>query len=75
MPSNILATKQSQYRTMILWQCGIRGEVIKCSDGCLHCYIHKGDYKRKVNTNEIVKTNDFDKPIVRQKNGNYKLSR
>lgn len=19
----------------------------KCSDGCLHCYIHKGDYKRE----------------------------
>ena len=28
----------------------------KCSDGCLHCYIHKGDFKRNVNTNEIVKT-------------------
>ena len=23
----------------------------KCSDGCLHCYIHKGDLKRNVNTN------------------------
>ena len=21
----------------------------KCSDGCLHCYIHKGDLKRNVN--------------------------
>ena len=20
----------------------------KCSDGCLHCYIHKGDFKRNV---------------------------
>ena len=28
----------------------------KCSDGCLHCYIHKGDAKRGVNTNDIVKT-------------------
>ena len=35
----------------------------KCSDGCLHCYIHKGDAKRKINTNEIVKTKDFYKPI------------
>ena len=35
----------------------------KCSDGCLHCYIHKGDFKRNVNTNEIVKTKDFEKPI------------
>ena len=45
----------------------------KCSDGCLHCYIHKGDAKRNVNTNDIVKTKDFDKPVVRLKNGNYKM--
>ena len=45
----------------------------KCSDGCLHCYIHKGDAKRGVDTNKIVKTKDFDKPIVHLKNGNYKM--
>ena len=33
----------------------------KCSDGCLHCYIHKGDLKRNVNTNEIIKTKDLIK--------------
>lgn len=45
----------------------------KCSDGCLHCYIHKGDAKRKINTNEIVKTKDFYKPIEKLKNGCYKM--
>ena len=45
----------------------------KCSHGCLHCYIHKGDFKRNVNTNEIVKTKDFEKPIEKLKNGNYKM--
>ena len=45
----------------------------KCSDGCLHCYIHKGDAKRGVNTNEIVKTKDFYKPVEKLKNGNYKM--
>ena len=45
----------------------------KCSDGCLHCYIHKGDFKRNVDTNEIVKTKDFEKPIEKLKNGNYKM--
>lgn len=45
----------------------------KCSDGCLHCYIHKGDAKRGVNTNDIVKTKDFGKPAERLKNGNYKM--
>lgn len=46
---------------------------IKCSDGCLHCYIHKGDKQKKINTNEIVKTKDFSKPIEKLKNGEYKM--
>jgi protein gp37 len=45
----------------------------RCSEGCLHCYIHKGDLKRNVNTNDIVKTKDFYKPIDKLKNGNYKM--
>ena len=45
----------------------------KCSDGCLHCYIHKGDAKRGVDTNHIVKTKDFYKPNDKLKNGNYKM--
>ena len=45
----------------------------KCSDGCLHCYIHKGDAKRGVDTSEIVKTKDFTKPTDRLKNGRYKM--
>ena len=45
----------------------------RCSDGCLHCYIHKGDAKRGVNTNEIVKTKGFYTPVEKLKNGNYKM--
>lgn len=45
----------------------------KISEGCLHCYIHKGDAKRGVDTNLIVKTKDFEKPIERLKNGSYKV--
>ncbi len=45
----------------------------KCSDGCLHCYIHKGDAKRNINTNDIIKTKDFNKPIEKNKNGEYKM--
>lgn len=45
----------------------------KCSDGCLHCYIHKGYVKRGVNTNDIVKTAGFSKPIEKKKNGEYKM--
>lgn len=45
----------------------------RCSDGCLHCYIHKGDAKRNIDTNNIIKTKDFYKPIERKKNGEYKM--
>ncbi len=45
----------------------------KCSDGCLHCYIHKGDAKRGVDTGNIVKTKDFDRPLQKLTNGNYKM--
>lgn len=45
----------------------------KCSDGCLHCYIHKGDAKRGIDTGKIVRTQDFYKPIEKLKNGNYRM--
>ena len=45
----------------------------KCSEGCLHCYIHKGDAKRGVDTSAIVRTVDFDKPVRKWKNGNYRM--
>ncbi|MBE5774752.1 MAG: DUF5131 family protein [Clostridiales bacterium] len=45
----------------------------KCSEGCLHCYIHKGDAKRGVDTGEIVQTKDFAKPVERLKNGSFKM--
>jgi len=45
----------------------------KCSEGCLHCYIHKGDAKRGINTGDIVKTKDFSKPVERLKNGSYRM--
>ena len=45
----------------------------RCSEGCLHCYIHKGDAKRDVDTGNIIKTKDFYKPVERLKNGGYKM--
>lgn len=45
----------------------------KCSEGCLHCYIHKGDAKRGIDTEKIVKTDDFYKPVQRKKSGEYKM--
>lgn len=45
----------------------------KCSEGCLHCYILKGYAKRNIDTGNIIKTKDFEKPTIRLKNGNYKM--
>lgn len=45
----------------------------RCSEGCLHCYIHKGDARRGVDTGVIVRTKDFDKPVQRLKSGGYRM--
>lgn len=45
----------------------------KFSEGCKYCYIHKGDAKCGVDTNQIVKTNNFLAPIERKKNGDFKI--
>ena len=45
----------------------------KCSEGCLHCYIHKGDAKRGADTGNIILTKDFKKPIETLKNGSYNM--
>ena len=43
------------------------------SEGCRFCYIHKGDAKRGIDTNDIVRTDNFDLPVQRKKNGEYKI--
>lgn len=45
----------------------------KYSDGCKFCYIHKGDYKRGIDTNNIIKTDNFYIPIEKKKNNEYKI--
>lgn len=45
----------------------------KYSEGCRHCYIHKGDAKRGIDTSDIVRTADFSKPVEKLKNGSYKM--
>lgn len=45
----------------------------RCSEGCKYCYVHKADFKRKINTDNIVKTKDFNKPVEKLKDGSYKI--
>lgn len=43
------------------------------SEGCRYCYIHKGDAKRKIDTDLIIKTKSFDAPLQKDKSGAYKI--
>lgn len=43
------------------------------SAGCKFCYIHKGDYKKGIDTNIIKQTEKFYAPIEKNKNGTYKM--
>lgn len=43
------------------------------SEGCKFCYIHKGDAKRGVDTNEIIRSDKFYAPIEKKKSGEYKI--
>lgn len=43
------------------------------SEGCRYCYIHKGDSRRGVDTNTIVKTDKFYAPVAKNKSGAYKI--
>lgn len=43
------------------------------SEGCEFCYIHKGDRKRGIDTNVIVKTEQFAAPVIKNKSGAYKI--
>jgi protein gp37 len=45
----------------------------RISEGCRYCYTHKGDVKRGVDTNEIIKLNTFDAPVATDKKGNFKM--
>lgn len=43
------------------------------SEGCKYCYIHKGDARKGIDTNNIIKTDNFFAPIVKNKGGDYKI--
>lgn len=43
------------------------------SEGCKYCYIHKGDLRRGVDTNTVVKTDKFYAPVEKNKSDVYKM--
>lgn len=45
----------------------------RCSEGCRFCYIHKGDARRGVDTNRIVKNDNAARLTARKRNGEYRM--
>lgn len=45
----------------------------KKSEGCANCYIHRAKTRKGINTDIIYKTDEFYKPIEKDKKGNYKI--
>ncbi len=43
------------------------------SEGCTYCYIHKGDYKRGIDTSKIDRMDNFYAPVQKNKSGEYKI--
>lgn len=65
MPINAIESKSKMWN---LWH-GCH----KLSAGCIHCYVYRGDSKRGVNSSIISKTKNFDLPIQKKRNGDYKI--
>jgi len=45
----------------------------KLSAGCKHCYVYRGDAKRNINSTVVTKTKNFDLPVQKKRNGDYKI--
>jgi protein gp37 len=45
----------------------------KKSEGCANCYIHRANSRKGIDTDIIYKTEEFYKPIEKDKKGDYKI--
>jgi protein gp37 len=45
----------------------------KYSVGCQHCYVYRGDAKRNIDSTIVTKTKNFDLPVQKKRNGEYKI--
>lgn len=45
----------------------------KLSEGCRHCYVYRGDARRGIDSSVVTQTMNFDLPVRKKRNGEYKL--
>lgn len=65
MPKNAIESKSKMWN---LWH-GCH----KLSAGCKYCYVYRGDYKRGIDSSVVAKTKNFDLPMQKKRNGDYKI--
>lgn len=65
MPINAIVKKSMMWN---LWH-GCH----KLSAGCKHCYVYRGDARREVDSSIVTQTKNFDLPIRKKRNGEYKI--
>ena len=65
MPTNAIESKSKMWN---LWH-GCH----KLSAGCQHCYVYRGDAKRGIDSTVVTRTKNFDLPIQKKRNGEYKI--
>ena len=46
----------------------------KLSEGCKHCYVYRGDAKRGIDSTIVTQTKNYDLPIRKKRNGDYKIA-
>ncbi|MDR3286970.1 MAG: phage Gp37/Gp68 family protein, partial [Prevotellaceae bacterium] len=42
--------------------------------GCKHCFVYRGDSKRGIDSTIVAKTKNFDIPVQKKRNGEYKIA-
>ena len=65
MPVNAIERKSKMWN---LWH-GCQ----KLSAGCQHCYVYREDAKRGIDPTVVKKTKNFDLPIQKKRDGEYKI--
>lgn len=46
----------------------------KISEGCAHCYMYFLDGKRGIDTSRVFRTDNFDLPLQRKRDGSFKIT-
>ena len=46
----------------------------KVSEGCAHCYMYFLDGKRGIDTSKVFRTDNFDLPLQRKRDGSFRIA-